>query len=105
MNDSANSKDKNTSNLSQNIFEIIYVKDKKVFCQGDKHSGNQKHLDQDLEKSFEYFQHPINYLNMGKNDFVVCPYCSRYFTIREKNSQNSVIIGLKNQILTEEKND
>ena len=72
-------------NHKNSPFEVLHVTSKKVSCQGER---------SDLPN---VSGHPLVYLNMGKNDFVVCPYCSKYFTVREKNAKNSVIIGLKNQ--------
>ncbi len=52
--------------------ETLYVISKKVSCDGSKQNANNSS------------RHPLVYLNMGNNDFVICPYCSKYFTI-EKN--------------------
>jgi len=46
--------------------EILHVNSKKLSCNGDKGGSG----------------HPLIYLEMGKNDFVICPYCSRYFTTK-----------------------
>lgn len=51
--------------------EILHVNSKKVSCDGsrdDKSGGSG---------------HPLVYLDMGKGDFVVCPYCSKYFTLQK----------------------
>jgi uncharacterized Zn-finger protein len=48
--------------------EILHVNSKKVSCDGGKGASG----------------HPLVYLNMGKNDFVTCPYCSKFFTINNK---------------------
>lgn len=61
-----------------NPLEILHVTSKKVSCQGEKvgvklNSG-----------------HPLVYLDMGKNDFVICPYCSKYFTVK-KNTHNPAL--------------
>ena len=53
--------------------EVIVVDDKKVSCDGGGGASS----------------HPLVYLNMGKEDFVVCPYCSKYFTIKKSDSNNS----------------
>ena len=60
-----------TSRVSPNVspFETLHVNSKKVSCDGGKGS----------------LGHPKVFLNMGENDFVVCPYCSKFFTIKEKN--------------------
>jgi uncharacterized Zn-finger protein len=47
--------------------EMIFVNSKKVSCDGVKSLSN----------------HPVVYLNMGDKDFVVCPYCSKYFTTKK----------------------
>ena len=52
--------------------EILYVNFKKVSCQGGK-EGDPSNSG-----------HPLVYLDMGKEDSVVCPYCSRFFTIKKK---------------------
>jgi len=67
-----------------NPLETVRVDSKKVSCDGP--SGASKH--------------PLVYLDMGKNDFVICPYCSKYFTT--KTQVNPVIMGLKNQMKEEE---
>ncbi len=67
------------SNLHNNPLEIVYVNSKKVSCDGGKSS----------------FGHPLVYLNMGKNNFVICPYCSKYFTDKQKSAP---VVGIKNQM-------
>ncbi len=54
-----------------NPLEITNVASKKVSCDGVK--DNKNHSE----------GHPLVYLNMGKNDFVTCPYCSRYFSFKK----------------------
>ena len=54
--------------------EILHVTSKKVTCDGAK------------ENSVKDLGHPLVYLDMGKNDFVVCPYCSKYFSLQKNNS-------------------
>ncbi|NBV05874.1 MAG: zinc-finger domain-containing protein [Proteobacteria bacterium] len=76
-------------NSKSNPLEISYVDSKKVSCQGEK--GDESSVS----------GHPLVYLDMGKNDFIACPYCSKYFTIKKKTAVNSVIIGIKNQIKDE----
>jgi uncharacterized Zn-finger protein len=55
--------------------EILYVNSKKVSCDGSK--------DDKKTSTSAVAGHPMIYLNMGSNDFVVCPYCSKYFTIQK----------------------
>ncbi len=50
--------------------EVVFVNSKEVSCSGTKDSS----------------RHPIVYLNMGKKDGIVCPYCSKYFTLKSKDS-------------------
>jgi len=45
-------------------FEVLHVNSKKVSCDGAKGASS----------------HPLVYLNMGEKNYVVCPYCSKYFT-------------------------
>ena len=53
--------------------EVLYVNSKKVSCDGGSESS----------------KHPLVYLNMGLNDFIVCPYCSKYFSLNvSKNLSN-----------------
>ena len=54
-----------------NSSEILHANSKKVFCDGlrDTKDGASGH--------------PLVYLNMGEKDFVVCPYCSKRFTINK----------------------
>jgi uncharacterized Zn-finger protein len=56
--------------------EVLYINHKKIACDGSAQSS----------------KHPLIYLDMGKKDFVVCPYCSKYFTLNN-NSKNK---NLKN---------
>lgn len=60
----------NFHNNSQNNFldkslEVVQVDSKKVSCEGGKGG----------------LGHPLVYLNMGKENFVICPYCSKHFVI------------------------
>ena len=59
-----NFKKNNKKPLLDNIF---YVKEKRVNCDGG-----------------EDFGHPLVYLNLGKNNKVVCPYCSKFYVFRKK---------------------
>lgn len=58
-------------NLSKENFpkekkmEVFYTNTKKVSCDGGSKSG-----------------HPLVYLEIGKNDFVICQYCRRKFTLK-----------------------
>ncbi|HLD76630.1 MAG TPA: zinc-finger domain-containing protein [Rickettsiales bacterium] len=54
-----------------NTIEILHVNSKKISCDGVK------------EGYYATSGHPLIYLNMGKNDFVICPYCSKYFTVKK----------------------
>ena len=62
--------------------ETLHVNSKKVSCEGGLGSSS----------------HPLVYLNMGENDSVVCPYCSKNFTIKKV---SQVMVGLQNQLKTE----
>ncbi len=58
-----------------NPLEILHTNSRKVACDGSKDSqGNN-------------MGHPLVYLNMGKNDSVVCPYCSKCFVIQKSVSK------------------
>ncbi|MBM3590767.1 MAG: zinc-finger domain-containing protein [Alphaproteobacteria bacterium] len=59
--------------------DVLYTNSKKISCDG----------------SSETSKHPLIYLNMGENDFVVCPYCSRHFSLN--NSSSSINNNLKNK--------
>lgn len=63
--------------------EILHVNSKKVACDGsrDDKSGASGH--------------PLVYLDMGENDHVICPYCSKYFALQKTSSAISKKI-LKN---------
>jgi uncharacterized Zn-finger protein len=52
----------------QSPLETLHVTSKKVAC-----SGGSKSLG-----------HPLVYLDMGQKNYVTCPYCSKYFTIKQK---------------------
>jgi uncharacterized Zn-finger protein len=51
--------------------DILNVSIKKVSCDGDGRGS----------------KHPLIYLNMGKKDHAICPYCNRYFSLQ--NPENS----------------
>ncbi len=73
-------------NPNNSPFEVVHVTSKKVSCAGERNDVSN------------VSGHPLVYLDMGKKDYVVCPYCSKYFTVREKNANNSVIIGIKTKL-------
>lgn len=54
-------------NIKNSNFDILHVNSKKVSCEGAKGASS----------------HPLVYLNMGEKDHVICPYCSKYFTIKK----------------------
>jgi len=58
--------------LEYKITEILHVDSKKVVCEGSKGASG----------------HPKVYLNMGSKDYVICPYCSKVFTVSEKVDAN-----------------
>ncbi len=60
------------SNPHNNSLETIFVDTKKVSCDG-------------LKSQHSHFEgHPLVYLDMGNKDHIVCPYCSRLFTTKNK---------------------
>ena len=61
-------------NTQNSPLETLYVNSKKVSCDGGKGASG----------------HPLVYLNMGKNDSITCPYCSKYFTVRKRSSSQEV---------------
>jgi len=52
--------------------EVIIVDNKKVSCDG--HSTSSRH--------------PLVYLNMGEKDHIICPYCSRCFSMQKDDSNS-----------------
>jgi uncharacterized Zn-finger protein len=54
--------------IKNSSFEVLHVNSKKVACEGFKGASS----------------HPLVYLNMGQKDHVICPYCSKYFTISKE---------------------
>jgi len=60
--------------------EILHVNSKKVLCDGSK--------DDKKTSISSAAGHPAIYLNMGENDFVICPYCSKYFTVQKTKVPN-----------------
>ena len=59
--------------------DVLYANSKKVSCDGGSPSS----------------KHPLIYLNMGDNDFVVCPYCSKYFSLNQ--ASNNASFSTKNK--------
>lgn len=57
--------------ISNSSYEILRVKSKRVSCQGPNKASS----------------HPLVYLEMGDKDYVVCPYCSKFFTIKQSVSE------------------
>ncbi len=55
------------NNLGSAHGEVVHVDSKKVSCDGGKDASG----------------HLLVYLNVGANDAIVCPYCSKYFTIKK----------------------
>lgn len=52
--------------------EVVVVDNKKISCDGGSGASN----------------HPLVYLNMGKEDHITCPYCSKYFTLKNPPAEN-----------------
>ena len=52
--------------------EVVISESKKVSCSGDKGSSS----------------HPLIYLDMGNKDYVICPYCSKYFTTDKEKAKH-----------------
>ena len=63
--------------------EILYVNSKKVSCDGTREDKGAA-------------GHPLIYLDMGKGDFVICPYCSKYFTMQKSRVNSLKKISKKN---------
>ncbi len=59
--------------------EILHVNSKKVACDGAR--DDKKGAANAVASSA--LGHPLIYLDMGKNDYVICPYCSKYFTMQK----------------------
>ncbi|MBM5781875.1 MAG: zinc-finger domain-containing protein [Pelagibacterales bacterium] len=58
-------------NSKSSPFEVLHVNSKKVSCDGGNKSSS----------------HPLVYLNMGNNESIVCPYCSKTFVIQKDNKK------------------
>ncbi|GDX36220.1 hypothetical protein LBMAG18_07310 [Alphaproteobacteria bacterium] len=82
MSNYQNTNQLNSTAPINSVHEVLHVKSKKVNCDGSKTASS----------------HPLVYLNMGDNDYVVCPYCSKYFTINPSypNTQNLQKNKIKN---------
>ncbi|MBL6664888.1 MAG: zinc-finger domain-containing protein [Rickettsiales bacterium] len=65
----------NSKNTKSKITEILHVTSKKVSCDG----GNVD------------MGHPKVYLNMGSENYVICPYCSKLFTTIKNLDTDSVV--------------
>lgn len=48
--------------------EVVFVTSKEVSCNGTKDAST----------------HPLVYLHLDDDGTVICPYCSKYFTIESK---------------------
>jgi len=59
--------------------DVLYANTKKVSCDGSSSTS----------------KHPLIYLHMGENDFVVCPYCSKYFSLNKTQNSNTNILKNK----------
>jgi len=56
---------------NQGPTEILHVNSKRVACDGSRDGQNAA------------AGHPLVYLDMGSKDFIVCPYCSKYFKLKK----------------------
>lgn len=65
------------------LTEITFTNDKEVSCDGSKTVDNII--------PFTIPGHPKVYLNMGKKDHVICPYCNRRFTNRRLNYVTNIL--------------
>jgi len=72
--------------VQNNPLETLYVNSKKVSCKGER------------EGFVSGSGHPTIYLDMGKNESVTCPYCSKFFTIKHKSART----GMPSSNLTKE---
>ncbi len=50
--------------------EILHVSSKKVSCDGNREVSAT-------------LGHPVIYLDMGENNSITCPYCSKFFTLEK----------------------
>jgi uncharacterized Zn-finger protein len=58
-----------------NPLEITYVNSKKISCSGSDADS----------------RHPLVYLNIGKDNFVICPYCGKHFINKNHSKTNQDI--------------
>lgn len=64
---------KSNSNLiAGRSFEIVTTNSKKVSCENT------------IDEEGNLIGHPLVYLNLGKNNSVTCPYCSKTFKYEAK---------------------
>jgi len=61
--------------IKNSSFEVLHVNSKKVSCEGGKGASS----------------HPLVYLNMGDKDYIICPYCSKYFTTSKDTPKDNKI--------------
>jgi uncharacterized Zn-finger protein len=60
------------NNSLNNPLETFFVTTKKVSCDGSR------------SMKLPSEGHPLVYLEMGKKNSVTCPYCGKFFTIKNK---------------------
>jgi len=53
--------------------DVSYINSKKISCDGGNSSS----------------KHPLIYLNMGNNDYAICPYCSKKFSLINSNKSSN----------------
>lgn len=56
-----------TQPINSKNHDVLVTNSKKVACDGSSLSS----------------KHPLVYLHMGENDFVICPYCSKHFSLNK----------------------
>ncbi len=62
---------KTDTSASHSMTDILHVNSKKVSCDGTSKDETNKSS-----------RHPTVYLDMGDKNYVICPYCSKYLTIK-----------------------
>jgi uncharacterized Zn-finger protein len=67
------SQNNHLKNQPESKSEIVYSTSKKVSCEGGKGASG----------------HPLVYLDMGKEEFITCPYCSKYFVMKTSDQKNN----------------
>ena len=66
----------NSKNKTQNSpLETLHVNSKKISCEGGSTISG----------------HPLVYLDMGEDDSITCPYCSKFFTINKESSRGKIV--------------